>query len=309
MKTGGSNYWQIGGDSDYPPIGTFDLRRDVATQELQSMFEHGQRRITLVCFFSPLNFPAGRENHRWGHIISSYGGSMYGQHQQNLIDLLAIIREIGFNYLHFRFAATAEAADVNWPDIDNDGQPDWNRNQFNENAAFITSVRTLIEANRGILPVLYDLGLEYANSRLASMPAHELYCRQLWKRYTDAYGPNDSCAFSIIHGVTGLRLMLQKFRAARLPFPSAYCFDIYETVDTILIDALPVLRQYGEESKPVYIQETLYNDAQSYAEIKSALAGGVNIQCIFQWTKLRGQEPHFFPDVFPRRFDNYLVEI
>jgi len=310
MKTGGSNYWKIGGDSASPPLGAFHLLRDQATSELQSMFEHGQRKITLLCSFSPLNFPAGQKDHIWGHVISSAGGVMYPQHQQNLVDLLGVIREIGYNGLHFRFHPCGTAADVNWPDTNGDGQPDWNGSQFTENANFTLYVRGVVEANRGTLPVIYDLGLEYANDRLATSTTHELNCRQLWKRYTDAFGPNDSCGFTIIHGAKGLGLMLQKFKTAKLPYPSHYCFDIYDDHCAVLTACVPVLTQYGEQAKPIYLQETNYNDAVSYTSIKELIAQtDLNFQYIFQWDVIRDQDKHYFPDIYPKRYDNYLVEV
>jgi len=309
MKTGGSNYWKIAGDSAFPPLGTLHLRRDEAIAELRDMFEHGQRRVTLVCYYSPLNFPAGRENHIWGHIISSAGGAMYPQHQQNLIDLLGIIRDIGYTGFHFRFAASAEAADVNWADTNNDGQPDWNRDQFNENVSFIMSVRDVVEANRGDMPVVYDLGLENANDRLNTCPTHELYCRQLWRRYVVAHGPDDSCAFSVIHRDVGLSAMLQKFKTAGLPFPGCYCFDLYGFSYDDLASLVPVLKRYGEQAKPVYIQECFYNDAESYSNaLRVVMDTGLNLQGIFQWDIIRDQDTHYFPDVYPKRYDNYLVE-
>jgi hypothetical protein len=89
----------------------------------------------------------------------------------------------------------------------------------------------------------------------------------------------------------------------------ATCFDNYTTPGRVLTESAEVLREIGEQDKPLYMQETFYNDAQAYSEIRDAVAqSGLNFQGIFQWPRERTRDPHDFPDVFPKRFDNYLVE-
>ena len=299
MITGGSNYVNVNWSWDNPVIGTYHLFREKVESDLREMFEHGQRKISLVCWYAPLNFP-GAIDHRWGHVIDSYGGVMFGQHQQNLIDLLALIGEMGFNQVNFRFAATAKAGPGQWTE--------WDREQFNEDWAFTDSVRDLIVANTS-LPVIFDLGVEHAKIGLTDDTLRQLFVRRMWRLYTEAHGPDDSCGFSIIHGPDGLRPMLNQFRVGKLPMPSCYCFDNYTTPRRVLTESAEVLRAVGEQDKPVYMQETFYNDAQAYSEIKDAVAqSGLNFKGIFQWPRERTREPHDFPDVFPKRFDNYLVE-
>jgi hypothetical protein len=300
MITGGSNYIKINGSMENPVIGTYHLFRDVVESDLNAMFEHGQRKITLVCWYCPLNFPAARE-HRWHHTVDSYGGVMFGQHQENVVELLALIERIGFNEIHFRFAAQGKAANGNWTE--------WKADQFNENWAFVDSVRDLVADNTS-LPVVFDLALEHANMGLATDTLRQLYVRRKWRLYTEAHGPNDSCAFSIIHGGDGLLPMLTLFRQSGLPKPACYCVDSYDYAYLALSGVGRVLRDTGEITKPVYIQETNYNDAQTYADIKRAVAETeLNFHGIFQWPKLRGREPQYFPDVFPKRYDNFLVEL
>jgi hypothetical protein len=298
MITGGSNYVNINGSYDNPVIGTYHRFPEVVEANLNAMFEHGQRKITLVCWYAPLTFPAAHE-HLWGHIVDSFGGVMFEQHQQNLIDLLALIRAIGFNQINFRFGATATAYVTQWEQ--------WNPPQFNENWSFVNSVRNLILANTD-LKVVFDLQVESANSELATNPLRELYARRLWRLYTTEHGTEDSCGYSVIHGVDGLQAMWRAFDIGHLPRPACYCFDVYDREYLVLTTASDALTAAGEIEKPVYIQETNYNDAQSYADIKLALSEKpLNFQCIFQWPKVRDQ-PDVFPDVFPKRFDNYLVE-
>ena len=299
MITGGSNYVNINWDYDNPVIGTYHLFRDKVESDLASMFEHGQRKIALVCWYAPLNFPAAQD-HRWGHIVDCYGGVMFEQHQQNLVELLALIERTGFNQVNFRFAATAKAGTGQWTE--------WNREQFNEDWLFTDSVRDLVVANTS-LAVMFDLGVEHANTALQSDKLRQLFVRRMWRLYTEAHGPDDSCGFSIIHGPAGLSPMLNQFRVGKLPMPACYCFDNYTTPGRVLSESVEVLRTLGEQDKPVYMQETFYNDAQACSEIKEAVAqSGINFKGIFQWPRVRDRDPHDFPDVFPKRFDNYLVE-
>ena len=116
---------------------------------------------------------------------------MFGQHPENVVELLALIERIGFNEIHFRFAAQGKAANGNWTE--------WKADQFNENWAFVDSVRDLVADNTS-LAVVFDLALEHANMGLETNRLRQLYVRRKWRLYTEAHGPNDSCAFSIIHG-------------------------------------------------------------------------------------------------------------
>ena len=304
MKTGGSNYITINGTMENPAIGTFHLFPEVVASDLRSMFEHGQRKISLFCWFMPITWPV--ENHQWHHSIDSSGGMMWDQHQANVVGLINLIRETGFNELHFRFGAQGDKAmDSEWTV--------WNAAQFNENWNFVNSVRNLVDANKGDLKLVFDLAAEHARMELGTSEIQRLYCRRMWRLYTEAHGPDDCCAFSIIHGGAGLGNMLRLFRNGnpRLPYPGCYFLDSYGFEYSALTGAAPILEAAGEIAKPVYMQETYYNDATSYADIKRALAEtDLNFQCIFQWNVIRdAPDPHVFPDVFPKRFDNYLVEI
>ncbi len=322
MKTGGSNYITINGSMECPAIGTYHLYPEIMSSNLEEMYEHGQRKVALMLWFAPLNFPAAHDN-LWHHVVNGYGGVLCQQHQDNIVAILGLLNQIGFTSLHFRFAPQGNAMDSQWET--------WRAPQFNENWQFIDSVRNLIDANKGNLSVVFDLGVEHANERLNTSPTHALYCRRMWKLYTDAHGSSDSCGFSVLHGAGGLDPMLRTFRLAKLPFPACYCFDTYGYEYETLTSAALLIPQ----GSPVYIQETYYNDATSYSDIKRAvLDTGLNFQGIFQWQAVREGNDYFhnaaklfsdcnpkklnkvtffnvrdFPDIYPRRFDNYLVEV
>jgi hypothetical protein len=301
MKTGGSNYVSINGlISETPVIGTYHEHRDEVATQLREMFEHGQRKITLVLWFAPLTFP-GVQGNRWGHVLNSYGGSLSEQHRQNVVELLALVKQTGYNQINFRFANTLTAHVSQWTE--------WQPAQFQENWAFVDSVRSLVVANTD-LPVIFDLGVEQANELLATSQLRQLYLRRTWRLYTDAHGPADCCGCSVLHGAHGLILMLRQFASVGLPYPGCYCFDAYLDIYRVLTGAAQALRNANEITKPVYIQETCYNDAGMCSEIKRAIVDtpDLNFKCIFQWPRDCSRDPHDFPDVYPRRYDNYLVE-
>jgi hypothetical protein len=302
MKTGGSNYITINGSMDSPVIGAYHLYPEVVASNLASMFEHGQRKITLLLWFGPVDFA---ENHLWHHVCDSTGGTLCEQHQANLLALLQSIAAAGYNEVHLRFGAQGRALVRTWTS--------WRQAQFDENKAFILNTIALMEANKGSMPVIYDLGVEHAWEVWNTNPTHRTYCVQLWKAYLDAgHDPALSCAFSIIHGGAGLQPMLLRFQQRRLAFPGCYCVDAYDYEYQELTGIVPVLSQFGQESKPVYLQETNYNDPISCADVRRAIADAptLNFQCIFQWPEVRDTPPGGgIPDIYPRRFDNYLVEL
>jgi hypothetical protein len=303
MKTGGSNYIKINGDSETPVIGTYHDHAELVESNITEMFSPGgQRKIALLLWFAPLNFPAARE-HLWHHVCDSFGGALCQQHQENVVSLLAVIAEAGFNELHFRFGPQGKAMDNEWSA--------WDAAQFNENWNLISSTRNIVDNHKLGLKVTFDLGVEHANERMDENAIHSLYCRRMWKLYTEAYGAADSCGFSILHGGSGLDSMLRLFKRARLPFPSSYCFDAYDAEYAALVSAAAVLGLYpGELVKPVYMLETNYNDATSCADIKRAVQETLlNFGGIIQWPKIRDRDPHDFPDLFPRCYDNYLVDV
>jgi len=300
MKTGGSNYITINGSMENPVIGTFHLHRETVASDLVAMYEHGQRKLALLLWFAPLNFPAAHE-HLWHHVCDSFGGALYEQHRDNIVALLALIEQTGFNELHFRFGPQGKAMDREWAE--------WDATQFNENWQFVQSVSALVRAAQGNLKVVFDLGVEHANERINESPVHGLYCRRMWRLYTDENGPGDSCAFSIIHGGGGATRMIRLFKIANLPLPACYCFDSYGHEYASLVSAKAALLSKNEDLKPVYMLETNYNDLISCADIRRAVnETGLDFQGIFQWPKIRDREHGDFPDVFPKRFDNYLVE-
>jgi hypothetical protein len=302
MKTGGSNYITINGSMDSPVIGTYHLYPEVVTGDLAAMFEHGQRKITLVLWYAPVSFAP---DHVWHHVCDSSGGALFEQHQANLVAILQAIRNVGYNEMHLRFAAQGKALVREWHG--------WQQAQFDENSNFVLSTINLVDTNKGDLPVIYDLALEQAWEVWNTNPTQRAYCMNLWRAYVNAgLDPAMSCGFSVIHGGTGLQPFLLRLQQGRLPFPGCYCLDAYGFEYQVLTGIMPVLTSFGEQSKPVYLQETYYNDAISCADVRRAIADtpALNFQGIFQWPEVRDTPPGGgVPDVYPRRFDNYLVEI
>lgn len=310
MKTGGSNYITINGSMDEPVIGTYHQHPDTVAADLRDMFEHGQRQITLVLWFAPVDFAP---EHVWHHVCDSSGGALCEQHRANLISLIAVITQVGFTELHLRFGPQGRALVREWI-----GGISQNQALFDEICAFTLDTIRLVEAAKGSLKVIYDLSVEHAWEVWNTNPTHRAYCMNLWRNYLNAgLDPAITCAFSVIHGAPGLQPMLLRIQQARLPFPGCYCFDVYGASGhdyeyQVLTGIVPVLTSFGQITKPIYIQETNYNDAISCADIRRALvdAPTLNFASIFQWPEVRDTEPGGgVPDVYPRRYDNFLVEV
>ena len=297
---GGSMYCNINGTPNFNLVGRFHENRTLIETQLREMYANGQRHIGVILWFMPMNWPNIPPDHTWNHTCDSYGGRLFAQHSQNVADFVRLIRQIGFEELHFRFAPQGGVAWVaNWTT--------WNQTQFNENAAFMHSVRALVEADKGELRLVYDLAVEHGNEKFDTTPLHRQYCIELWRSYVTAYGPADSCGFTVIHGGAGVRAMLNRIREAGLPFPSCYCVDSYGFEYVALTGVQNELVSAGETGKPIFLQETFYNDPQVATDVRRAVQEtGMNLAGVYQWPIVRGTDPHSqFYDLFPRAFDNY----
>lgn len=305
MKTGGSNYIAINGDFPHNPVvGRYHEFQTTAEAELRSMYEHGQRKVTFTIYYCPLNFPAAHD-HLWGHVVDSQGGTLCDQHRANLTALLSLIQAIGYNELHLRFAAQGKARVSEWTE--------WEPAQFSENSDFVLGTCQLVEDGKGTLKVVYDLAMEHGREAWTTNAIHRMYCMSLWRNYIAAgLDPGLSCFCTVIHGGNGMTPMLQRLHDTRAPFPGVYCFDNYSYEYATLTSAFRAMTAFGEQAKPVFMQETYYNDAHTYSEIKRALAAtpGLNFAGIFQWPHVRGTPVgEGCPDGFPKRYDNYLVDV
>ncbi len=302
MKTGGSNYFQIGGNMENPVIGAYHLFPDAVASDLRSMYEHGQRQVTLILWYGPA------PTDTWHHVCNSGTGALSDQHAQNLGAILRLIQSIGYLEVHLRFGPQGNALPRSWHG--------WKAAaialQSAQNRDFTLSSIKTAETARDSLRVVYDLGVEHCNETWNTNPQQRSYCMNLWRAYIAAgLDPALSCGFSAIHGDLGLQPFLLRLKQASLPYPGCYCFDVYGYEYRVLTSAHAAMKLYGQGDKTMYLQEAYYNDPASRDEIKRAIADtpGMSFGGVFQWIRVRGNAPGTgTPDVYPRRFDNYLVE-
>ena len=90
--------------------------------------------------------------------------------------------------------------------------------------------------------------------------------------------------------------------------PAFYAIDIYGDDYTMLKTLHDALTTLGQGGKPIYLQETFYNDASTAAGVaKFKALPGVKFGGIFQWPWVRGtQESTGSAILVPKDFDKYI---
>ena len=299
-------------------VGAFHLQpAGFVEQTLKQMYSNGQRKIALVLWYVNITedkrlkgahwtnpVPTGYE-HIYGHIIDSAKGALCPQHQKNLKAVLSLIYETGFEDVTIRFAAQGVNNPMEWDT--------WNADYYRENHDFIVSTKEIADAIlKDKIPVYYDLGLELGGLQGSCTR----YTTQLWQDYIERYGAEDTFGFSfaVEPGRVGRMLKIYKQSGS---YPVAYPLDIYNDADKRLAYVAKELEQAGLSDSPIIIQETFYNDAQTYKEIKYAAERfDLNILYIMQWQVERcsmywhgknGEKKHrHFSVVGPVDYENYL---
>jgi hypothetical protein len=310
---GGSNYVQTGLDPDAglfaPVIGTFHRHREEIEAQLTQMFENGQRQISLILWFvSELDY-LHPEELEWidGIAVITQASNLYIQHQQNLIDLMAILSRIGFEEMHLRFSPLAYALDVTRASSGNSSRDETQRAI---NIALLVQVAELVELNKGPLRVIYDCASGFASHDIVTNPIRRNYCQACWVTLVNHVGHFSSCGFSCFNS-TGAGDMIDLFKSVNVPLPSCYSLHAYGGPGYVLQamgDTWQALHQESpiEGQKPFYLGETYYDDATVGSEVRQALAQfrGINFGGIHQFPVLRGGLPIL--DQFPWRFNQYL---
>lgn len=351
--------WPFAGQPlpDPPPDpGTAIPVRAQAQAEMAQMRANDQTKISFMIWFyhAYLSVPDPQVRRNLDYIKGIYllpynaqEGNLFvtltDQQQQNLIDLMWDIRNAGFTQLNVRFHPEDYANDDNWPEIGEE-TPDkvhtFINDRYLHNRNYIFSIIDIIQANRGNLNVVYDLGSEHANIRMLNHAkteivrerqdrslVHRTYCRLLWGAYLNRIGPFHSMAFSILGGVdsrlgasAGAIALIDLLNENHLEFPAYFGLDSYgDPTPSDVYDSLVTWFDYtkknapGEQLKPFILQETLYNDGAVASQIERVLFNrkNFNFHSIFQWPQIRGHSgqqdsgPYIFPDVYPHAYSAY----
>lgn len=313
MLAGGSNYgmYSVGSYLDHattevwyrpnelrPVIATFHLDSLAVKEQLRVMYANGQRRLALILWFGDFQHdPELQGTLVHGHILDSSAKQLHPLHRHNLVRLLELMAETGFEEAILRFGHQGASHPHDWPF--------WNERRYQDNWAFISDTRKLVEttAKRAQLPVLYDIGMELGG--IHHLGQGEPYTRRLWADYVKRFGTERTMGFSISLGPSVVAAALKVFdsggRRPEMLAVSLYGNE-YEALRQLSIE----MRRSKAQAMPVIVQETWYNDPTVAEVVAKARADfAINIRYIVQWPLHRGAlQPHFSVP-FPAEYSAY----
>ena len=299
-------------------VGAYHMQpEDFIRQTLSEMYQGGQRKIAIVLWHTNIGkdkaasgskwtgpVPAGYE-HIYGHTIDSAGGTLCAQHQKNLKAILELIQKAGFESVTIRFAAQGVNNPMEWNA--------WQETYYQENLSFILSTKRMADKTlSGRIPVYYDLGLELGG--LEGFCTE--YTTRLWQEYTRKFSSDDTIGFSFAVEPGRVRRMVATYKASGC-YPVAYPLDVYYKSDQALAYVADEFCKAGLDNPPLIIQETFYNDAQTFRELEMAAKQYyLNILYIMQW-QVERERMHWvdengkaslrhFSISRPIEYDNYL---
>lgn len=303
VEIGGSNYpvydcqpyldsptdatWYSDGALDLV-IGHYHLDPAKVNLQLQQMYLEGQRKIALVIWFGRF----GNNNETFGHLLNVNGGKMRPQHEANYIAVLNKISEIGFNEVMIRFVQNGDSDPGNWSS--------WNETLFQENWNYIFNAVTVGNntLNNKTIRRTYDLGGEQGGLQLNQMAP---YVKKLWQNYTYVFGNNFTCGFSIAHAPGRLKDLIANLQTTNI-LPYEYSITIYKDEVTAINTIRSELKQMGQLSKEIIIQEGNYNDDNEMNNILATAYNNIDkvkVRCFMQWPLSRGATQKHFSTNFP----------
>ena len=247
----------------------YDVAKDSIDAELQAMFDQGQRRLRI-----PIVFLKAGDGYSCQYLTTP-GGVMPNRFRNNLTNLLATIRRIGFEEIIVSYFPLGPNFPNNWTS--------WQEDIYQDNWNLIQNTRPIVAA-AGI-PYLLDLGNEHIAAPTQQPGQIQLlaYTQRLWTDYTAKFGKDDTLGFAIIANTN-------QFRADTLPSiygnnpQSSFDLHIYDSpLDTFLYEKQR-LDQLGYGDVDWIIGET-YADAASIApQLRSGMQStGKSVRWVAQW--------------------------
>lgn len=295
-EIGGSNYpvfdvqnYLNGGAWDAQNIklsvGDYHLNPTTIKNQLQKMYNKGQRKIALPIWFSV--YSNNITGTRTKHLVKINGGNMSAQHQQNLRDLINDIKAQGYNEVSVRFMHQWLSSPKSWIN-------GWEETTYQQNWNFIVKTVRLVNAELANtnIRITYDLGGEMGG---ITRGESEAYVRRLWRDYCTVFGNVNTTGFSLAYNKTRLGDYITNLKAANIPLPNEYALDIYSHDFSVeLKDISDVLTAHNEQHKSVVIQETHYNDSDTFEDIiREGIRNNLFIRTIYQWPIDKGMTGHF----------------
>jgi hypothetical protein len=246
-----------------PPC-EFDARADAVKRDLAAMRASGQRKLGLMVWFTHVQ----SEQDCKGFLANSAGGRLAPRVDGNLERLVSEAGKEGFDEVQIRFAPMGP----NWPK----DWPAWNEDMYRENWGVIRSTVAALLQIKG--PRLrFDLGVEGV-----ARGESDAYIHRLWGDYSKTFPPASSYGFSVAMAPGRVSRLLRDMRESG-PAPTELALDIYQNPGRALATAAREMHAEGVDI-PIIIQETFYNDAGTYQELRdSARDNNVRLRTIMQW--------------------------
>ena len=233
------------------------------------MYSNGQRRLRIPIFHGRYEYG--------GTVVSSVGGNLSSQIQQNLANLLADIRNTGFSEIEVVFLPAGLNSPASWTTFSDD--------YWNENWNVIANIHPII-VNSGLA---YKIDLYGEGIPASSQPALLTYDQKLWAYYNFVYGKNDTVGFSIIPTLDQLAQIPSVYGpsqwdpAGNYGFPYLYDLHIYQNALQVFTDARNALNSQGYNPGWI-IGEAFYNDPNEAQALRAAInSTGQFVWFVLQW--------------------------
>jgi hypothetical protein len=330
---------------------SFDIKPMVESQ-LKTMYANGQRQISLALWFIPSfkesRLPEAEKNHYvngqggFGALLipeadwydpdgTPHGAHLWPPHQKNLLDILQLLKTIGFKQVKIGYAPQGRLHSSQWGGV-------WQQDLYVMVRNFMLSVTRLVNAHRGGMEIIYDLGGEFAGDNLKPPdPQHPLpsdddnrimrqYAHRLWETFCNEFGPARSSSFGVhagsrYFGPPGSRVLtnmsyvrcnywLDLIKQFDLPYPGYYRTEGYATniedqqgnfirkqiiIYEGLTEVYRALKDHRprQDRKPILIGETFYNNLEVAHQIEQALADfpDLYLKGFRQWPVIFGRSP------------------
>jgi hypothetical protein len=314
VEPGGSNYvlysvgryltepsekvWYAPGNMR-PVIGTYEQDPGMVEYQLRAMWANGQRKVALVLFYGDFTPDLRiRDSSVFGHVVNARTHRLVQTQEANLVQVLRLIRSIGYDEIVFRFATSGISDPRDWSG--------WVESRYRTNLAFIVNTKAVIDAELrdGTPKVLYDLEVGLAGITTGQARP---YTVRLWRDFTNGFGADHTIGFSFALAPGRITEALSAFDEVGVR-PPQYGLQIYDDEFQALTAATSELSAANELAKPIVILEAYYNDMVTALAVRQAREQlQLNIRTLFQWPIERtATQPHFSMH-YPPEFASYLT--
>jgi len=290
---GGSNFvtYQLENCNREPfgVIANFGNAADAIRSQLQRMFDAGQRRLRI-----PIFHHRGSDS---GTVMDSSGGRLSDQNRDNLVHLLAAVKQAGFLEVEVGFFPTDGNNPANWSRFDDD--------LYQENWNFI----------HGLHPILAQAGLPYridlSNEGMpmsTDPPARADYARRLWNDYTANFGKSDTVGFSMTVWIADRISQIPNVYGSNPPdvldlhiYGDDWNGDEYKQ----LVDAHHKLQEMGY-AQSIIVGETYFNDGTAADNLRRAVQDtGRKVLYVTEWPLSRSKKCADVDVAPPVAFDEF----